>query len=1176
MRTRLNLCSLVAVAGCLVAIIALANPILAPQAVEAIGFPGFPEGRAITVDFDRYEAEAGGQPAFRQASYWNGYSRRATGERERLDQVRDWLLLTAISGSTLSEADVNRILFDVPPVRRGVLDSVASFEYDVTRSRAIGNGHVLALVPAGTDAERIGHLTHVADEERKNSAAIPAVFDIFEYSIDAAGDTGRLTRLPPVRGDALFQTGAGYVERVVHNVDELQAFMNEVNDVTLARREGRALRVGGRRIEGYRGIRLEDVAAIWQSEQSPEAQLRGSGFSLDPEFDFVDLQNDKGMLQFTLLVDDATKAQQDEVETALDRKDLNKVMSVVQEVCQSQQNVASCRRRYRGFLFHHRFQHARYDGKLKGTEVGMVLFYTDLLMKMWSLDYSGSTPGAGQVDDFPNELDMQVAKVYADEVDRFPETRLWLGSLDKGFQIGSGRQEILFARNATRVFAIPHDSLENRDVPNAVEPHIYDRVFMTWWNAHYEETARYEQEYQRLNEIMKWSQIVGWLNADNHGDTLAFLANVPIAHDNRFPEWVKKHPELTFNDWRAVPFYPANDYRSTTEALPILQSEGFDHFGQTWYWEGGVSLARRQAIAARTELSESMTLVNRRANLDYAGSIGNKLRTLEKTEYEFSTLGGRATTVAKPDTAQRLRSLVGEFRTETFERTVTRDSERFIMAQRAKDAAIGELRIARSPDGFRVGWVGRDIDAAQALAREVSVSDDMERALNTRFVDAFIKLQNDDYLVKSRGAEGWARLTRSTAEDSNVRPGFQARISGPGNGARDVDVALVRDDFSQYLQENSYVAIASDGAESDSVMMVSAARPPPAAVPTSVSYQGKPIALHVDSSAHKIYVKWSDVLPEWRSDPSVLRSLRSNAIAAPERSYGTLVRQIDTGDFQSAARALVDNPANTRKVLNGHLSNELSTYDQLMRNGDILQARQDLERLLFIQGDRPELTLRRALSDLASGKPDRAIAIAKRVDGLKIPDAHRFFDEIDQLIAHGGAPQQAEQLKQFASYARIAERRASNTASSLNNFSAVLHDQKFQLELKVQKLTSEPSSVAELVRDADTPLYIQDTPGLNALDFNPATSPQRLQALINSGQVSVERVQMADLATYRPSRIVQTDTNTTLQLAGFNPNGILRTLSRSTMLTRPNCDDQSATNGCQRAYVIVDRGQPHD
>ncbi len=38
-------------------------------------------------------------------------------------------------------------------------------------------------------------------------------------------------------------------------------------------------------------------------------------------------------------------------------------------------------------------QAARYDGRLQGTETGMVLFYTDLLMKLWALDFTNAAPG---------------------------------------------------------------------------------------------------------------------------------------------------------------------------------------------------------------------------------------------------------------------------------------------------------------------------------------------------------------------------------------------------------------------------------------------------------------------------------------------------------------------------------------------------------------------------------------------------------------------------------------------------------------------------------------------------------------------------------------------------------------------------------------------------------------
>ena len=46
------------------------------------------------------------------------------------------------------------------------------------------------------------------------------------------------------------------------------------------------------------------------------------------------------------------------------------------------------------------YQAARYDGDLQGTEVGMVLFDTDLLAKLWAIDFDESSPRRGFIRGF--------------------------------------------------------------------------------------------------------------------------------------------------------------------------------------------------------------------------------------------------------------------------------------------------------------------------------------------------------------------------------------------------------------------------------------------------------------------------------------------------------------------------------------------------------------------------------------------------------------------------------------------------------------------------------------------------------------------------------------------------------------------------------------------------------
>jgi hypothetical protein len=121
------------------------------------------------------------------------------------------------------------------------------------------------------------------------------------------------------------------------------------------------------------------------------------------------------------------------------------------------------------FFFKHsrrefQFQAARYDGDLQGTEIGMVLFYTDLLAKLWqSIDYDSPKSA---IPDFRTSPDGGISPVYLQQTLETPGTRIWFGKEDRGFQITGEPKEILFARRATRIFAASSDSLtKDKEVP---------------------------------------------------------------------------------------------------------------------------------------------------------------------------------------------------------------------------------------------------------------------------------------------------------------------------------------------------------------------------------------------------------------------------------------------------------------------------------------------------------------------------------------------------------------------------------------------------------------------------------------------------------------------------------------------------------------------------------------
>src|SRR5262245_29885196 len=620
-----------------------------PKTPVRAAFTEFPEGqkRAISFDLGRETLAA-------------------MTRREQLDQMRDWLLYTVVSDAGLTAEEFNQSLFDLPAVRRGYLQPTANFEHGAGRSCYIGDGHIVALVPAGIEPnERADQIAHIADLHRKNIGEKPESLIVFEYDIafdDLNNEpAAELTRRETINAEELFTGKYNYYEATIGNVADLERFMGQVDDLIYARAEGGPVTVGGRKLRGhkYRGIRVEEIAAVWQSEdkiqrlgnplkekiaaferrwggQYPlakllkeqleaqykleEAELKkeiaraqrsgsfanGSGFSLDPAYDFAGLKKifDQKMGPFCARIIGPDKVA--EVSRALADENVDPLFDALFEISQTSKPLAKEMEQF--VISSFQFQAARYDGDLKGTEVGMALFYTDLLAKLWALDFLESAPGA-YVDDFRPIPDVTVSPIYKKEMEELSRTRLWFGPQDKGFQVADNGKSLLFAHTATRIYAASANSLQPG---KESEPNAQSAAFLGWWDNHYEEVARYEPEYQRLNQIMKWSLLIGWLNENNQGQQLGFLRGVEVKRDNWFPDWAKRRPDLRFRAWGGVCeegpmirnaklapqvcFFPRNfrGRNTDTEAMPRLASRTFSEFGRTGHMiVGGVSLAER-------------------------------------------------------------------------------------------------------------------------------------------------------------------------------------------------------------------------------------------------------------------------------------------------------------------------------------------------------------------------------------------------------------------------------------------------------------------------------------------------------------------------------------------------------------------------------------------------------
>ena len=921
-------------------------------------------------------------------------------ERERMDQLRDWLLFTVVSNQGLSVDELNQSLYDLPTVRYGYMKPVSNFEYGETRSLYTGNGQVVALLPKGrSQQERMDALAHIADKHRKDTGKIPKAIEVFEYEINRDQPSALLTRREVLNAQKLFTEGEyGYHEAKVESLDDLQRFMNQVNNVTFAQVKDSALILGGRKVlsRNYQGIRIEDVAAIWQSEQKIQAQLaqfdarwqgkvrdlpseereqarqqareearqiklvNGSGFSLDPSYDYRGLENSllKAEPALRALTANGVPAvNPQEIEAAklgLSKKDVVPYLTLVDKLKKNIRNLrlgaVGTAEDVNNFLRSPKtesFQAARYDGDLQGTEVGMVLFYTDLLAKLWALNYESSTPDQ-RISDFKPLTKVKVSSIYAKEIEQLPSTRLWFGAQDKGFQVADEGKSMLFARNATRIYAASSNPLR----PGAETAASADTdAFLSWWNDHYEEVARYEPQYERLNQIMKWSLLISWLNKSEKGQTLGFLQGVQVKRDNWFPDWVRANREqLKFQPWDQVRFYNRADKDAKTETMPLLSSAFFKQFGQEKYFSGGVSLASKDLFEARTALPKTSEVseLGLRSNLKYdaVSAIDNSinLNTLEGTSYQLKNVGQELSEVtAKAKDGAKLRSPDAELKNQEFSRTLSQTPSGIQINTSIGGTELGSFSVNKTQNSFTVGFLGRDIDAGYSLGIRLSNSQGMwEQALKGMpdVQIAFVsRNQQPDYIVKLSDSKQWLKIT----------PEPKAGGGGKGGG------------FDPPKPPRDWAFLVGDLGDDSRNLRI------------SWLDERQVKQLQAAGKLEEIKQVASDVA----DDPTV-------------RAFGDDWRN---GRYSKVAKKIVDDPVQFLHLKKKHLEIGLKNSDDLLKQGKNAKAAELLDNLIQVHGPEPNLMVRRALVKLRQGSLN-----VKQVFPNTLGGAKNFLDEINGLL----------------------------------------------------------------------------------------------------------------------------------------------------------------------------------
>ena len=86
---------------------------------------------------------------------------------------------------------------------------------------------------------------------------------------------------------------------------------------------------------------------------------------------------------------------------------------------------------------------------LPGRVVGMTLYYTDLVMKLWSFDYKDSAP---PVPGFVPKPEYPISGIYEQAVLQSPATRSWLGVRSDGYELHDNGYRLQFAPISTRIY----------------------------------------------------------------------------------------------------------------------------------------------------------------------------------------------------------------------------------------------------------------------------------------------------------------------------------------------------------------------------------------------------------------------------------------------------------------------------------------------------------------------------------------------------------------------------------------------------------------------------------------------------------------------------------------------------------------------------------------------------
>ena len=642
-------------------------------------------------------------PSSFDVSYANSRDWLETLPREVwADQVRDWIVLGLASQLDLDALTLRDSTYDKTPVRDAAFDDLASNRVGPGRSLFDGAGtlHVLIADADPYPSRTIGYLL---DDYRANSGADPKGVRVHSFETDtqkwiATVRTGARVTADEVRAQH------GYMETRIRTPQDLQGFLSRTQHLSRVRRDDEGLIVAGWSWDGVPGAKVtpDDLAVLQHGyELAAQGLAPDPGFSLDPAdpvslmrlLEIVDERQFPEVPEILSLLEvvessDGPESRSAAVEAARLIQENQTLMFVFQRVHEGDPS----------------YQHARYDGPLRGTAVGMTYFYTDIVAKAWPMELGSGGP-VGVVPGFVSDVDATVPWGHC-KATISESGRLWFGLKEDG--LSPRKRRVDFGSRVARLFTKVEDPTRANQ---EIEPsYSFGRV-MWWWDRNYVAMADYEPEYHRLDQLMRWGAAIAWM-IDSSDFRFPAPNRSEVNNEWTLSTWMAaKHGDLKW-DFEIPYVHPGG---SATESLLILRSPDYENCGRGGYWSGGVSAPELRQLTkirtqrpnvsgavARTGLSDTATTYSASTR---SGVIGNSVIKRSLPEANATNAQVRVTANGRRVwSMSRLKAWIPEATPRKLELTLRRNGNSFTQELSVQGRKLGELQVASEASFANVTW----------------------------------------------------------------------------------------------------------------------------------------------------------------------------------------------------------------------------------------------------------------------------------------------------------------------------------------------------------------------------------------------------------------------------------------------------------------------------------------